>query len=291
MSIGVRMSWRTVVVNQHSKLSYQNNCLVFLSGKVMEKIPISEINIVIIETTDVVITTSLIFKLIDSNVKVIFCDDKRNPSCELSPFYGNHNTSQKIRQQVVWDEIVKQQIWTKIVKNKINNQAKLLKKLGKSESDMLFQYSKDVQFGDATNREGHAAKVYFNALFEKTFHRESNSEINAFLDYGYTLLLSAFSREIVKNGCITQLGINHQSYFNQFNLSSDLMEPFRYLVDEITYENRELVFEDSKYRLMELFTNTYRYDDSEMYLVNIIEKYVKTILNSLGSNSVDIREF
>ena len=69
------------------------------------------------------------------------------------------------------------------------------------------------------------------------------------------------------------------------------MEPFRYLVDEITYENRELVFEDSKYRLMELFTNTYRYDDSEMYLVNIIEKYVKTILNSLGSNSVDIREF
>ncbi len=285
------MSWRTMVVNQHSKLSYQNNCLIYRSGKDMEKIPISEINTVIIETTDVVVTTSLIFKLVESNIKTIFCDEKRNPSCELSPFYGAHNTSQKIRQQISWDEVVKRQIWTKIVKNKINNQAKLLKKLGKSEADMLFQYSKDVQFGDVTNREGHAAKVYFNALFGKTFHRDSDSEINAFLDYGYTLLLSSFNREIVKNGCFTQLGINHQSYFNQFNLSSDLMEPFRYLVDELTYENRELFFEDSKYRLMDLFTNTYKYDGSEMYLINIIEKYVKTILSSLNSGSTSIKEF
>ena len=62
---------------------------------------------------------------------------------------------------------------------------------------------------DPTNREGHAARVYFQTLFGTKFTREENNEINAGLDYGYTLLLSMFAREIVKNGCMTQFGLKH----------------------------------------------------------------------------------
>lgn len=79
---------------------------------------------------------------------------------------------------------------------------------------------------------GHAAKVYFNALFGMDFTRTEESSINAALNYGYGILLSAFNREIVLNGYITQLGLFHNNMFNQFNLGSDLMEPFRTIVDQ-----------------------------------------------------------
>ena len=52
------------------------------------------------------------------------------------------------------------------------------------------------------------------------------------LNYGYSIILSSFTREIVANGYITQLGLFHDNMFNQFNLASDLMEPFRPLVDK-----------------------------------------------------------
>ena len=57
---------------------------------------------------------------------------------------------------------------------------------------MLYGYIKELPFADATNREGHAAKVYFNALFGLDFTRTEENSINATLNYGYSLLLSAF---------------------------------------------------------------------------------------------------
>jgi CRISPR-associated endonuclease Cas1 subtype II len=211
---------------------------------------------------------------------------------EVSSLYGSHNTSQRVQSQIEWSYENKQKIWKKVIQNKIRNQAKLLKRFDKIEWKILDGYISSVQDGDITNREGFAAKVYFNALFGQRFLRsDGENEINRFLDYGYSLILSTFNREIVKNGNLTQIGINHRNYFNQFNLSSDLMEPFRPIIDEIVYKNRELFFSDSKYRLLELFSEKYTFDGSEMYFVNIVEKYVKTILESLNKNSDAIKEF
>ena len=88
-----------------------------------------------------------------------------------------------------------------------------------------------VELLDASNREGHAAKVYFNALFGMDFTRSADISINAALNYGYSLLLSAFNREISANGYLTQLGIYHNNMFNHFNLACDFMEPYRVIVD------------------------------------------------------------
>ena len=64
---------------------------------------------------------------------------------------------------------------------------------------MLDSYVGQIEFQDTTNREGHAAKVYFNALFGKDFTRSSEVPLNAALDYGYSILLSAFNREVAAN--------------------------------------------------------------------------------------------
>ena len=96
---------------------------------------------------------------------------------------------------------------------------------------MLNGYIKEIKFNDATNREGHAAKVYFNALFGMNFNRNADNAINAALNYGYSIILSAVNREVVSNGYLTQLGLFHDNMFNQFNLSCDIMEPLRILID------------------------------------------------------------
>ncbi len=83
----------------------------------------------------------------------------------------------------------------------------------------FIQYINEIEFGDVTNREGHAAKVYFNALFGMDFTRSAENVTNAALNYGYSLLLSTFNRCVVANGYITQLGLFHDNVFNQFNLS------------------------------------------------------------------------
>ena len=78
---------------------------------------------------------------------------------------------------------------------------------------------------------GMRRKFTFNALFGMDFTRSAENVTNAALNYGYSLLLSTFSRCVVANGYITQLGLFHDNVFNQFNLACDLMQPFRPLVD------------------------------------------------------------
>ena len=51
------------------------------------------------------------------------------------------------------------------------------------------------------------------------------------MNYGYSLILSAFNREIVACGFLTQLGIGHHNAFNHYNLS--LREDYPSLADKL----------------------------------------------------------
>ena len=210
------MGWRTVVVNTHSKLSYKNNHLIFKDASRTELIHLSEVDILLLETTDIVLSTMLIKRLVDENILVIFCDDKRLPTAYLMPYYGRHDSSLQLSRQIAWNEDVKAEIWTTIIAQKILNQAFYLGSCGfleKSQSVIDLYHGLDLF--DPSNREGHAARIYFNTLFGNDFSREQDSDINAALDYGYTLILSMFAREIVLSGCMTQFGLKHTNQFNQ----------------------------------------------------------------------------
>lgn len=177
-----------------------------------------------IETTAVSLTAALISELTRHKVKVIFCDEHRNPCSELIPYYGSYDTSAKVKKQIEWSKNDKDLVWTSIISNKIEKQADFLLNLNKPEAVLLYKYKNEMKIGDTTNREGHAAKVYFNALFGKKFSCSDTNSINAALNYGYSLILSAVNREIAVNGYITQIGLFHDNMFNQFNLGSDMME-------------------------------------------------------------------
>ena len=157
---------------------------------------------------------------------------------------------------------------------------------------LLQNYIKEIQYGDSTNREGHAAKVYFNALFGKEFTRTADCNINAALNYGYSILLSSFTREIVANGYITQLGLFHDNMFNQFNLASDLMEPFRPIVDELVYDMELGTFEkEEKMKLVNILNQTVRINDRSEYVNNAVKIYCKSIFDSLEDKDISLIKF
>ena len=286
------MGWRTIVVNTHSKLSYKNNHLIFKDASRTELIHLSEVDILLLETTDIVLSTMLIKRLVDENILVIFCDDKRLPTAYLMPYYGRHDSSLQLSRQIAWNEDVKAEIWTTIIAQKILNQAFYLGSCGfleKSQSVIDLYHGLDLF--DPSNREGHAARIYFNTLFGNDFNREQDSDINAALDYGYTLILSMFAREIVLSGCMTQFGLKHANQFNQFNLASDIMEPFRPIIDRIVYENRNSSFVKIKRELFTIFSDTFHYNNKDMYLSNIISDYTKKVIQALNQPEKGVPEF
>lgn len=275
------MGWRTVVINKNCKLSYKNDYLIVRSED-LKMIHLSEINTIIIENGMASITSYLINELANKKIKLIICDEKHNSSCEMMPYYGSFNTSKKIMNQVNWKKEKKDKAWQQLIKYKIHNQAMLLKSLEISGFEKLLEYEKQVDIADKTNREGHAAKVYFNLLYGNDFFRSNPDNTNISLDYGYAILLSLINREVVSKGYITQLGINHKNEFNQFNLSCDLMEIFRPMVDEIVYNNREFAFEkEYKYKLIDVCNREIYIQGKKQYLSNAIQIFISSVFDFL----------
>ena len=285
------MSWRIVVISKRAKLDYQLGYLVVRNESVT-KIHLGEISTLLIESTAVSITTSLLAELTKKKIKVIFCDEKRNPSSELVGYYGSHDTSSKVRNQIQWSRNSKDAVWTEIVTEKIRKQKKLLEYQGKEESKLLDSYLQEIKWNDETNREGHAAKVYFNALFGLDFTRTTDCSVNSALNYGYSIILSAFTREITANGYITQLGLFHDNMFNQFNLASDLMEPFRVLVDKEVLEMKFEEFEvDEKRRLVNILNHEVVIDGKIQYVNNAVKIYCKSVFDALNENDSSLIRF
>lgn len=285
------MSFRTIVIQNQCKLSYKNNYLLVRAEDV-KLIHLSEIDTIIVDTTMVSVTAYLICELIKRKIVIIFCDEKHHPHAEVLSIYGSHNTSKKVLQQIKWQEDIREAVWTLIVKQKIYNQAQVLRRFEREEYEQLLSYSEQVCLGDITNREGHAAKVYFHALFGMDFSRDLVSPINAALDYGYSIILALINREVVANGYLTQIGIGHKNEFNYYNLSCDLIEPLRAIIDEYVFRTlpQELT-SNVKLELVNLLNREVRYEESNCYLNNAASLYVKNTLQCITEQKIQELQF
>lgn len=276
------MSFRTVVITKQSKLNYKNRFLVVKQENDEKYVHLSEIDTIIVDTVNVSISSYLLKELSDNKINIIFCDEKHNPFGELKSYYMSHNTSKKINMQMKWTRKMKEDLWQLIIKNKIINQALILNKINSKNYDLLISYAEEVLSGDKTNREGISSKVYFNSLFGKGFIRDDNSDINNALNYGYNILLSTFNKEIVSNGYLTEIGIHHKNEFNPYNLTCDLMEPFRIVIDNFVYFNRNRKFDnDYKMDIVNIFNTAYKYNNKNYILKDIIKMYTKNIFDIL----------
>lgn len=281
------MSFRTVIVSSRCKLEYSLNYLVFRNSNCEKRILLDEIKTLVINSLQVSVTSNLLFELMKKKIKVIFIDDKHNPEGELVPYQNNFYSYRKIKAQMEIPQSRKEVLWNEIIKSKILAQANNLAKSHRNDSyQLLLNYAMNVIDDDITNREGHAAKVYFNSLFGKDFSRDDDSNINKYLNYGYSIILSAINREVKILGYLTELGIHHIGESNSFNLSCDLMEPLRPLVDSLVIKDQ---INDDNFKLIfiELLSKKVKYLGKEIFLDNAIKLYVEDLMSYLLTGDID----
>ncbi len=274
------MSWRVVVITGRCKLEYRLGYLV-CRGEETKKIFMDEIDTLVVESTAVSITAALLCELTRNKINLVFCDEKHNPHSQLNALYGRHDCSGMLRAQLNWTQEAKERVWAEIIRRKIKQQYLFLQELESPQATLLEGYLEEVSNGDISNREGHAAKVYFNALFGLKFRRGDNGFINGALNYGYAIILSAFNRQIVGEGYDTRLGIAHKNEFNYYNLSCDLMEPFRAVVDRFVFNSEEPITTEYKRSMVNLLNREVKINGKRCTLLSAIGQYCKSVFCAL----------
>ena len=230
---------RTLSFSKPCSLSLKN-CQLVVKMKddpdYIRTIPIEDIGFVLLENQQVSVSLPLLNALAENNTAVIVCSDKFMPNAMMLNLDSNSIQGERYRDQVNASEPLKKNIWKQTIEAKIRNQAALLDKLGKDGS-VLRPYWQNVKSGDADNREGIAAKIYWDALFGDDFVRTRvGSTPNEMLNYGYTVLRAAVARSLMGSGLFPAFGVYHRNRYNSFPLADDIMEPYRPFVDEIVFD-------------------------------------------------------
>ena len=134
--------------------------------------------------------------------------------------------------------------------------------------------------------------MYFNALFGKDFSRTEESPVNAALNYGYSIILSLFTREVVSNGYITQVGLFHDNMFNQFNLACDLMEPYRPIIDRFVIEMNPVQFEkEEKHQMITVLNKEVVIDGRKEMLGKAVKIYTRSVFDALNDQDISLIKF
>lgn len=279
------MSFRVVLIENSAKLRYKlDNILISIGGE-DTIIPISDISTIVIDNYDSNISTRILSMMSKYNVTLIVCDNNHLPIGSFLPLNTHSRASKIIKKQIELEEGLQGEFWKLIVKKKIENQLKLLiqSKASQLAIDRLTDYHINVQKGDITNREGHAAKVYFNELMGQSFSRGDDTYIvNSGLNYGYTIFRSFLARLCVGYGLNTMLGIFHKSEYNQFSLVDDIIEPFRPIIDYYVMNNLhqgEVFTYLHRRNILNILNHKMIYKNKKQFISNTMEEYVYSISN------------
>ena len=158
------------------------------------------------------------------------------PNALTLSLQANASQGESYREQVSASETLKKALWKQLIEAKIRNQARLLSRLGK-RGELLKPLYMNVKSGDADNKEGVAAKLYWTELFGKDFRRDRDLPgLNILLNYGYAVLRAATARALMASGLHPAFGLFHRNRGDAFPLADDVMEPYRPFVDEIVYK-------------------------------------------------------
>lgn len=252
--------------------------------------PISDIQILVIDNYQSNISVPLINKLTENNVCTIICGVDHLPKSYILPINGNFATSGNINKQITWEKERKALLHSIIVKYKIENQIEILKQNNKSHEVIkkLYEFVDSIELDDRTNREGLAAKMYFRELFGSNFIRFDDDVINAGLNYGYSIFRSLITSIIVAKGYIANIGIFHKGKQNMFNLSDDIIEVFRPIVDDYVYNTMrdEILFkQEHREKLIQLTNKKILIDSRKQTVANAINQYLDSIFNFLDGET------
>jgi CRISPR-associated protein Cas1 len=206
------------------------------------QIPIEDIQLLMVAHPTTTLSLQVLRVMAQEGVAVALCGNNFQPISLCLPLEGHTLHSKRLQMQAAVAEPIKKRAWQLTVQSKIQNQAMVIKRLGK-DNKRLVRYSSEVLSNDKGNTEAKAAKVYWNELFGGTFTRGRYGDWpNAGFNYVYAIVRSTIARAIVGSGLSPALGYHHMNQYNAFCLADDLIEPYRPLADEwLLTMNDELI--------------------------------------------------
>lgn len=288
------MGYRQVIIKKSEKLHFKDNQLIIDKDESSIKVPLEDISYILIEDSSTILTTRLLAELGKNAISLIVCDEKFEPTSIMYPYNYHFKQLDVFSHQLEIDDSIKNEFWNQIVKRKIENSIRVLEMTSKEEFPIskLTEYINEITDGDSKNREGLAAKMYFRSLFGSDFIRFYDDNVNAALNYGYTIIASAIIRNLAVYGLNTYLGIHHSSKINNFNLAYDFLEPYRSVVDKFVCDNKDdivlpLSFEFRK-KLINLLNKEVLHQNKKYTIEYSIGLLIKSYIKSFSSGEIKL---
>ena len=275
------MAFRVILIESEVTIKVKLNNLIITKDDNDIWVPLDDISMIVMDNLSTMLSARLLCQLSEQGIGLMLCNQEHLPTGFYSAYDNHSRASKVIGIQIEKDVEYYDHVWKRIVEAKIYNQASAYQRLfdDKTGMDKILKFSTEIAEGDKTNREAHAAKVYFNLLMGTSFSR-GNEDIllNSGLDYGYAVLRGFIARVCVGYGLNTQIGIHHKNEYNRFNLVDDLMEPLRPIVDMVAYntmKNEEYFTREHRRMLVNILNMKIMYRNKKMYICNMIENYVE----------------
>lgn len=193
------MGWRVVAIENQAHLSLEQGSLV-IKGDKSAKLPIEDIDTLLIDSYAVTMTANLLGELATHNVTTIICDHQHTPCSVIEPLSQHSRQAKVSRMQLEMSQPLRKNLWQAIVKQKIINQAQVLTTFRHTEqAGQLIKLATEVRSGDTTNRESIAARIYFDTLLADATRRQP-TWYNSALNYSYAIVRSLVARHIPVEG-------------------------------------------------------------------------------------------
>ena len=285
--------FRTLYVTAGERLSVSKNWLVVESGGTSNKIPVEDIQTIIIDNLQTCVSVYALQSLVKYDVNVVLCDEKHLPCCNVLALNQHYRPYGVLKKQIALTTEFKDLLWQRIVKAKINNQRTALKHrvVSQEVESRMEQLVAEVLAGDIGNREAIAAKMFFSNFYGYDFMRFEEDVVNVALNFGYAVIRSAVARSLCAYGYNCTLGIHHINESNGFNLADDLMEPLRPLVDLWVLKNNEELVDsltkNNRIGLANIINNEVKIAGKNMKLHNAIDRYVASFTTAIDSVDVN----
>ncbi|MCQ2499624.1 MAG: type II CRISPR-associated endonuclease Cas1 [Lachnospiraceae bacterium] len=157
------MAFRIVLVENEVSMKLKLNNLIIT--KAIEEeiwIPLSDISVIILDNLATTITARMLTALAEEGVCLVVCGMNHLPCGYFGPLVKHTRAAKMIESQINRRSTdFYELLWKEIVTSKVNNQRNVLSLINMSSDSVkkLENLIEQIQPGDSTNREAHAAKV------------------------------------------------------------------------------------------------------------------------------------
>ena len=115
------MGYRQVVIKKSDKMKLKDNNLVIINNEKERKVPLEDINFIILEDNRTVITARLLSEISKYFISLIICDEKYEPTSIMFAYNNHYKQLESFSLQLGLSDELKWNLWQSIVKKKITN--------------------------------------------------------------------------------------------------------------------------------------------------------------------------